>query len=91
MQKTLIGTPSKFKVGVRLDYSNMWDEYIIRVWFMGRGIARIGIRFSSHHLTIDWAWFSDKALLRSVKISWLHDGKMICLGCAIDVVYDPPK
>lgn len=42
--KTIIGTPSRFKRGVRLDYSTKWSEYVIRIWSPKKH-ERIGIKW----------------------------------------------
>ena len=70
MQKTIIGTPSKLKVGVRLGYSAKWKEYVILFWWIGKGIGRIGFYYRkpeypdtlimNRSLLIDWQWTKDE-------------------------------
>ncbi|QNJ59330.1 hypothetical protein SEA_MRMIYAGI_118 [Mycobacterium phage MrMiyagi] len=69
MQRTIIGTPSKLKIGVRLDHSKKFNEYIIRAWWIGKGMGRIGFHYRkpeypdsmimNRSLLIDWQWTKD--------------------------------
>ena len=66
MQRTVIGTPGHLKVGVRLDHSEEWNEWIVRAWWIGKGIGRIGFKYRrpdypdslimNRSATIDWQW-----------------------------------